>query len=393
MISFVAAVFIAALAQDVEGPTGPAAVPPFRVRPGYSVSLAVDELPAARFLEFDDKGTLYLSNPGGEIITLRDNDNDGYYETRGWFVRNMQSVHGMCWADGWMWFTTTGIVWKARDLDGDGAHDELIEVTKDAPMPQGGNHWFRSILVTPKYFYTSVGDTGNITDESDTDRQKIWRFNLDATGKALFASGIRNTEKLRFRPGTDEIWGIDHGSDYFGKLLGERTGSVQPFTDYNPPDEFNRYIEGGFYGHPFITGLNVPRYEFRERKDIVDLGQKTIVPEWCFGAHWAANAFCFIDPALNQKTKAFPPDHEGDAFVACRGSWNRVKRAGYQVCRVLFDEWTGKPCGLLTVVDTLDPKGQILARPVDCAQAPDGSILFSCDDIKRVFRIRYTEPK
>jgi glucose/arabinose dehydrogenase len=383
-----------ALAQDAaDGPPAapaPPEPPPVIDRPGYTRTLAVDDLPSARFMEFDDRGTLYLSNPGGEVLTLRDGNGDGYYETRGSFVRNMPSVHGLCFANGWMWFTTSGIVWKARDIDGDGAHDEMVEVTKDTVMPQGGNHWWRSILVTRTHFYTSIGDSGNITDEPETDRQKIWRFNLDGTGKTLFASGIRNTEKLRFRPGTEEIWGIDHGSDNFGKLLGERTGSVQPVTDMNPPDELNLYVEGGFYGHPFITGNRLPRYEFRERRDIIDLAQRTIVPEWTFGAHWAANAFCFIDPEINNKSKAFPEDHNGDMFVACRGSWNRKDKSGYQVCRVLFDEWTGKPYGLLTIVNTMDASNKTLARPVDCVQAPDGSVLWSCDETNKVYRLKYT---
>ena len=40
---------------------------------------------------------------------------------------------------------------------------------------------------------------------------------LKGKDKKLWCSGIRNTEKLVIRPGTDEIWGMDHGSDWFGK--------------------------------------------------------------------------------------------------------------------------------------------------------------------------------
>jgi len=371
-----------------------AVVPPFWVRPGYELTVAVNDLPTARMLEFDDRGTLYVSNPGGEIITLRDEDADGFYETRGSLVRNMQSVHGMHWSNGWLWFTTSGAIWKAKDENGDGAHEELIRVTPEGSLPQGGGHWWRSILVTRTHFYTSIGDTGNINDETETDRQKIWRFALDGSDKTLFASGIRNTEKLRVRPGTEEIWGVDHGSDNFGFRLGERPGRMQPVTDYNPPDEFNLYVEGGFYGHPFITGFRMPRFEFRDRKDIIELADKTIVPAWAFGAHWAANSFSFIDPAINEKTKAFPQDHNGDAFVACRGSWNRTEKAGYQIARVLFDEITGRPYGLLTIVNTLSPKNEILGRPVDCVQGPDGAIYWSCDEYGTVYRLRWVgEPK
>src|SRR6266576_3912876 len=62
-------------------------VPDFWVRPGYRVTLAADKLPEARFMEFDDKGTLYLSQPGaGSITTLVDKNKDGNYEILGKFI-------------------------------------------------------------------------------------------------------------------------------------------------------------------------------------------------------------------------------------------------------------------------------------------------------------------
>src|SRR6267378_2764869 len=62
-------------------------VPDFWVRPGYRVTLAADKLPESRFMEFDDKGTLYLSQPGaGSITTLIDKNKDGNYEVLGKFI-------------------------------------------------------------------------------------------------------------------------------------------------------------------------------------------------------------------------------------------------------------------------------------------------------------------
>ena len=49
---------------------------------------------------------------------------------------------------------------------------------------------------------------------------------------------------------------------------GESTGRNQPITDLNPPEEFNKYVQDGFYGHPFIMGNGVPRPEFADRRDI-----------------------------------------------------------------------------------------------------------------------------
>ena len=94
---------------------------------------------------------------------------------------------------------------------------------------------------------------------------------------------------------------------------------------------------------------------------------------WTFGSHWAANGWKFL-----QKNGA--AGNRGDAFVACRGSWNSSVKVGYRVQRVLFDEWTGKPYGSQMIVGTLGQDGtQVLARPVDCAEAPDGSVLFTCE--------------
>jgi glucose/arabinose dehydrogenase len=383
----------------------------FTLRRDYAVSLAVPNLPGTRFIEFDDKGILYVSRPDrGDIIAFKDSDNDGVYETRATFVKDKASAHGLCAppggppgggpaGDGWMWFSTTGAVHKARDTTGDLMADEVVDVIPVGQLPRKGAHWWRSLLVTPSGLYTSIGDAGNISDQSDTERQKIFRFSLDGSGKTLFASGLRNTEKLRLRPGTTEVWGFDHGSDNFGFALGEDSAR-QPITDLIPPEELNHYVEGGFYGHPFLVGERIPRFEYREKKDLVELAARTTPPAWCVPAHWAVNGFCFIDPEANRRTGAFPEDHGGDIFFAAHGSWNSAKKVGYCIGRILFDKETGRPYAMLKIVDCLQrgdvnqPEVEIVrARPVDCAQAPDGSILFSSDGPGRIYRIRYTGDK
>lgn len=372
-----------------QGSVGPG-VPPFMVRPGYRVTLAAQNLGEARFIEFGNNGTLYLSQPGrGNIVTLR-YKGDGTYETIGNFITGKPTVHGMQFKDGWLWFTQSGAIFKARDTNNDGTADETVTVIPEGQLPSGGGHWWRSILVTDDSIYTSIGDDGNINDHMGDDREKIWRYNLDGSNKRLFCSGLRNTEKLRLRPGTDEIWGSDHGSDNMGGPIGEGkwqppTGtSKQPFTDAWPPEEFNYYVQDGFYGHPFVVGNKVPRQEFINRPDILDLIFKTVSPEWSAGAHWAGNGWTFL-------TKDYFPNQKGNAWVAYHGSWNSVKKVGYRVESILFDPMTGRPCGSQMIVSTLAANGNdVLARPVDCAEAPDGSILFTSDQGASLYRITYT---
>ena len=368
-------------------PVQPAAPDGLVVRQGFRVATVIPKLSDARFMEFDDRGHLYVSRPGpGQIDTFK--ADGGRYEPLGAFVTGYKSVHGLHFKDGWLWFTRSGSVHKARDTDGDGVADEVVDVLKD--LPEGG-HWWRSIYVVDDGFFTSIGDSGNITDQTATERQKIWKYSPDGSMRSLWCSGIRNTEKLRYRPGTTELWGLDHGSDWFGQPIGDTQGN-QPITDINPPDEFNLYTKDGFYGHPFVTGNRVPRYEFLSRTDIHELAAKTTPPEWPVPAHWATNGFCFVDPVVNQRTRGLPADMEGDAIIACHGSWNRSKPGGYCIARIRFDQdprLGGHPVGMEKLVSGVDDKGKVRARPADCVQAPDGSIFFTSDMGGRVYRLTW----
>lgn len=361
------------------GTRGPG-VPDFWVRPGFNVSLVAEHLENARFMAFDGNGTLYLSRPNvGDIVMLR--PNDGKYEVTGTFVENLSKPHGMYFKNGVMWFTSDGKVSHATaSPDGKQPAKDVVDVLTG--LPQGG-HWWRSILVTDDGFYTSIGDDGNINDLTGNDREKIWHFNLDGSGKELYCGGIRNTEKLWVRPGTSRIFGCDQGSDWFGQQVGDHEG-FQPVTDYNPPEEFNEYVKGGFYGHPFVVGNRIPRYEWiKQRKDIDEIAAKTIPPAWCLGPHWAADGWTFLNHSK------MPADFDRDAVIAFHGSWNRSTKAGYRIERVMFDKTLDVPVGDQMLVGTIDAHGRVVGRPVDAVQAPDGSILFSDDQTNRIYRLEY----
>ncbi|HEY0075735.1 MAG TPA: PQQ-dependent sugar dehydrogenase [Abditibacteriaceae bacterium] len=355
-------------------------VPAFAVRPGYQVTLVAEGLGEARFLEFDDKGTLYLSQPDKKkgISALMDKNGDGVHESVTQFVANFQGAHGLDFQEGWLWFATATGVHKARDTNGDGVSDETVAVLPEGTLPRG-NHWWKGLCVTPAGFYVSIGDSGDHNDEFATERQKIWFYSPDGKTRKLWSSGLRNTEKLQLRPGTNELWGSDHGSDNFGNAWGESKEKGAPFNDAHPPEEFNHYVEGAFYGHPFIVGNHVPRPEYLNRPDIIDLAARTTPPAWSYGAHWSGNGFTFL-------SKDYFPGHQGDVFAAFKGSSNSSVKVGYRIERLMFDKLTGRPIGSQLIVSTIGANGQQLDRPNDCVEAPDGSVIFSCDS-GRIFRI------
>lgn len=357
--------------------------PAIQVRAGFTLTIAENSLKSPRFMAFDDQGTLYVSLPGSGVIkSLKDKNKDGYYETVKTFVKGYPTVHGMYFKDGWLWFTQSGAICRAMDSDHDGVADKTEIIIPNGSLDEGGGHWCRPVLILNNRLYTAIGSAGNISLDEGTERQKIWSYNLKGGDKKLFASGIRNTEKLLVRPGTEEIWGMDHGSDMFGENFEKNSpNSGQPITDNYPPDEMNHYVQDGFYGHPFIVGNRVPRYEYMNRPDIVELAAKTIVPEWSTGAHWATNAMVFYTGSQ------FPSEYKNDAFVAFHGSWNRSQNAGYCVSRVLFDN--GHPYGELKYVNFLKADGTALGRPVDVVVAPDGTLLISDDSNNTIYRLSW----
>ncbi|HVT90491.1 MAG TPA: hypothetical protein VHD56_16675 [Tepidisphaeraceae bacterium] len=385
---------LAQLPDGIKSDLGPD-VPAFKVRPGYRVTRALppntprDVVKAIRFIQFSQDGkTLYIANndrTDGAIYALRNPDATGMYKTITTFVKDKRSVQGMDVHDGWLYFSQAleGSVSRARDTNGDGVADDVEVIIPARTLPTGGGHPYEGLLVTDNTIYITCSDPTNMTEEIDTPRKKIYAFDLDGKNQRVFVSGVRNTEKLRIRPGTTDIYGFDHGSDNFGKDFGEQTGRKQPITDVNPNEEFNKYVQDGFYGHPFIMGNGVPRPEFSKRPDIVDLADKTIAPEWLVHAHWAVLGWSFIN-------SDYFPGHKGDVFFCSHGSWNSTHPVGAVVQRLMFDQVTGKPYGSMTIVDCQGPQRRF-ARPVDLAEASDGTLVFSSDEPPALYRISKSE--
>ena len=357
------------------------------VRPGYELIVADGSIRSPRFMEVTPDGTLYVTiTKRGEIKTLFDEDQDGKYEKVVTYAKGYDFVHAVEWHDGWLWFSQTFAIHKSRDTNNDGVADEIVEVIgRDQLDAEEGGHSWRALMIHNNRIYTHIGDQTNSTDQEidDSDRKKIFTFALDGSDKKEFASGVRNTEEFGIRPGTNEIWGADHDID---KLYESMEKSVrgewgQPFTDLNPAAEFNHYVEGGFYGHPFILANRLPNPQFIFRQDLVELASKTIVPEWLMPAHCSANGMAFYDDDQF-------PDARGDAFIAMRGGWNNAaEKVGYCVQRILFE--FGKPYGSKKYVNFLTSNQEVLGRPADVAVDNDGSLLITDDTENHIYRLRY----
>jgi hypothetical protein len=208
--------------------------------------------------------------------------------------------------------------------------------------------------------------------DGETNRADI--LVTDPEGKAplsTFATGIRNGVGIAVNTVTGDLWTSTNERDDLGDDL--------------VPDYVTRVKEGGFYGWPwyYMGNFEDPRHA-GERPD---LSGATITPDVMLQSHSAPLEMCFYTGSKG--VAAFPAEYDGDAFVACHGSWNRTSRTGYKLIRVRIKDGvpTGEYDDFLTgfVVDGRNVWG----RPVGVAVAHDGALLMTEDGNGTVWRIAY----
>jgi glucose/arabinose dehydrogenase len=187
-----------------------------------------------------------------------------------------------------------------------------------------------------------------------------------------FATGIRNGAGIAINDETGDLWASTNERDGLGDDL--------------VPDYVTRVKEGGFYGWPwyYMGSIEDPRHS-GERPD---LAGHVIVPDVLLQSHSAPLEMVFY--TATNGVAAFPAEYRGDAFVASHGSWNRTRRTGYKVIRVIVNHGipTGEYDDFMTgfVVD----ESSVWGRPVGVTVAHDGALLVTDDGNGTVWRIAYT---
>jgi glucose/arabinose dehydrogenase len=89
-------------------------------------------------------------------------------------------------------------------------------------------------------------------------------------------------------------------------------------------------------------------------------------------------------------TGVFPKQYDGDAFAAEHGSWNRAKRAGYEIIRIPMHNGHADSSyeDFLTGFVTKD--GLVWGRPVGVTVGRGGDLYVTDDGSRSVWRITYS---
>ena len=208
---------------------------------------------------------------------------------------------------------------------------------------------------------------------AEIDRADVLIMDPMGRGRRVFASGLRNCVTVLVQPGTDSIWCAVNERDLMGDNL--------------PPDYVTRVRDRAFYGWPWYYLGDHPDPGHKDERP--DLAGKVATPDVLIQAHSAPLGMVFY--TARGGPAAFPPEYRGDAFVALHGSWNRARRTGYKVVRVLLKNGapTGEYQDFLTGF-VASAKG-VWGRPVGVTVARDGALLISDDASGVIWRVAYSK--
>lgn len=74
--------------------------------------------------------------------------------------------------------------------------------------------------------------------------------------------------------------------------------------------------------------------------------------------------------------------------MVLHGSWNRPEKSGYEVIALTFNEWG--EVSYQSFFKGFELNNDVIGRPVDIAQGPDGRIYISDDYTGSIYRVVYS---
>ena len=332
---------------------------------GFRFTRFAEGLPNVRFLRFTPAGDLLASQPrSGRIVLVgADADGDGRSDGVRVLLEGLDRPHGLDLHDGWLYVGETDAVARIRFDPQSGRTEGALERIVTG-LPEGGNHWTRTLRFGPDGFlYVSVGSSCNVCLEEDPRRAAILRFRPDGSEGQIYATGLRNAVGFDWQPGTGKLFATDNGRDLLG--------------DDFPPCELNEVREGAFYGWPFANGARVPDPDFGQGREQEIAA--SVPPVHGFRAHNAPLGIAFV------RSDAAPEGLRGAALVALHGSWNRTKKDGYKVVSL---HWRAD--GTIEERDFMkgfERDGDVIGRPVDVIEGPDGAFYVSDDYAGSIYRV------
>jgi glucose/arabinose dehydrogenase len=362
---------------------------------GFEVNEFASGLTHPRLIRMAPNGDIFAAESGaGRIRVLRPNGARSEQVTV--FASGLYGPFGIAFYPPgpnpeWVYVGNTDSVvrlpYRNGDLQARGPAEIIV------PHLPVGSHRTRDVAFAPngQTMYVSVGSGSNVGEGMEmltgaalqdwqsahplgaawgpeTDRADVLTFGPQGKKIGIFATGIRNCVGMAIDPSNAMLWCSTNERDGLGDNL--------------VPDYIIRVREGAFYGWPwYYIGTNEDPRHKGERPDIKD---KITIPDVLLQAHSASLEMTFYEASQ------FPAEYRGNIFAAEHGSWNRSKRTGYKVVRVIVKD--GVPTGEYEDFATgfVVNDSEVRGRPVGVTVDKDGALLVSEDAGGTVWRITYS---
>ena len=377
-------------AREIARPPAAAPKAPF----GFAVDILARNLNAPRVLRTAPNGDLFLAESGaGRVLVIRGADNAGQPPDVSVFAASLDRPYGIAFyppgpQPKYVYVATPSRVYRYPYKNGDLVSSGVAE--KVVNLPDGAGHWTRDLAVSADgtTIYASIGSSSNNAEEmkplagleafrkthalgaawgSEAGRADVLAFKPDGSAMRVFATGLRNCSGLGVQPQNGALWCVVNERDGLGDNL--------------PPDFATALGAGKFYGWPWYY---VGDHEDPQRgKERLDLKGQITLPDVLLQPHSAPLGIAFYTASH------FPAKFRDGAFVAMHGSWNRSKRTGYKVVRLVFDN--GRPTGEYEdfLVGFITADDGVWGRPSGVAVTKNGELLVSDDLGGVVWRVRY----
>ena len=366
---------------------------------GFDVEMVADGFQQPRVIRTAPNGDLFVADSqSNQVHVLRMQDGSPTPVENSVFASGLNQPYGIAFYPlgpnpEWVYIANAdGILrfpYKNGDLKVSGDSETIVD---GIPTDR---HWTRDIAFSPdgSRLFLAVGSGSNIAEQvigepeggigafaadhafgamwgAEAGRANVLAFNPDGSSEEVFATGLRNCSGMTIQPVKGSLWCVVNERDGLGDNL--------------PPDYATVVEQGQFFGWPwfYIGNHEDPRQPLKGQRP--DLASNVSVPDVLFQAHSAPLNITFYDGEM------FPAEFVGDAFVAMHGSWNRGKRTGYKVVRLMFDDEgkaTGEYQDFMTGFVISD--GDVWGRPVGVTVAKDGSLIVTEDGSGTIWRVSH----
>ncbi|KXU88602.1 sorbosone dehydrogenase [Paraburkholderia monticola] len=359
----------AAAALAAQALTASAALPIEKIKlpPGFHIEVLSDDVSSARAMTLSPKNILYVGSMDGHVYALE--LSNGRVTGRHVIATGLQMPVGVAWRDGALYVSAVSKIVRFDAIDSH-LNDPPKPVVITDKMPTETHHGWKFIAFGPDgKLYVPQGAPCNICDKDPDRFALIGRMDPDGSHYEVVARGIRNSVGLAWHPVTRELWFTDNGRDLLG--------------DDIPSDKLNRAPRLGMnFGFPYCHGGDTPDPEYGKDHPCSAFTPPVVQ----LGAHVASLGMRFYDGPM------FPANYRNNIFIAEHGSWNRSKKVGYRVVRVITDPDGSHARQQVFAEGWLQPGESVWGRPADVLPLPDGSLLISDDTAGAIYRVTYSAP-